>query len=269
MSDPKRQTMSLMFPCKCFTLIELLVVIAIIAILASMLLPALNKAREKAQQIHCMSQQRSCGTVMHIYADDNSDWFPLITVENVAAVPYYTGLDPRELFIAYAIGEYSGEKYLKRGTQNVPRIMFCKSALPLMSNSYTWEGKTVYRGNYLFHPALGIIHSTAAIPGVTADYNTNFGGRKTTSAKTPGRFAMMWDGRTLKNTDGGQSWLGLAVPGIYTYDDIKTRVEFLHSFKANVLFADGHCDSLAPKGSTNPEQITNFCWSRTSPVLWK
>ena len=59
-----------------FTLIELLIVIAIIAILSSMLLPALNKAREKAQAISCTSNFKQFGTIFFLYTGDNQDNIP-------------------------------------------------------------------------------------------------------------------------------------------------------------------------------------------------
>jgi prepilin-type N-terminal cleavage/methylation domain-containing protein len=71
-----------------FTLIELLVVVAIIAILASMLMPALSKARNKAQSLICVNNMKTLNLGMSLYTEDNARFYPFPSSSNNYALGY-------------------------------------------------------------------------------------------------------------------------------------------------------------------------------------
>ncbi len=96
-----------------FTLIELLVVVAIIAILAGMLLPSLNMARETARRGKCIGQVREISNACIMYADDFKGYFPLST--KLASSGIYKPT-------------YAGILYLTKHLTN-PRVYICPSAI--------------------------------------------------------------------------------------------------------------------------------------------
>ena len=105
-----------------FTLVELLVVIAIIAILASLMLPALNSARATANGLSCLSQMRQCGLAMQGYMSDYNGWVP-------------NALNGSNYWQNWSW-------YMLNGKYTTKETMFCPTARSTWANYYQTYGLT-------------------------------------------------------------------------------------------------------------------------------
>lgn len=235
-----------------FTLIELLIVIAIIAILAAMLLPALNQARSRAQFIKCRSNLKQLGTAVQLYAADFDSYIVPWGVQAGAARVYWPvnlqryaaapGLD--DLVAQRLAGEITDKAAMKAAAARVTSPYRCPSE--------TGDDNNPKFGDDLYNvPFCGKIYSTdyainRNIAGIAGDSRTGTLGidcYKITRLTRASRCVLLFDHRSADNEIGQMTF---ETGGVY--NNIFKR----HEGQANILYVDG-----SARDSTLGEWLAN------------
>ena len=224
--------------CAAFTLIELLVVIAIIAILASMLLPALNRAKLKAQQARCYSNLRQLALGMMMYLDSSNNVFPGAASRNTYGFHVEDWIYWRTNQPLYPISKSPIVVPLGSSSSNLFRCPGDKDDRERLKIN---DGNGPYYYSYSLN-SYGLDGTQNR--GMSSLNNGQWYPFRATSIKNPTKKIMLAEeqssymGGEVSDPTGGIINDGRWVGG----SDVLTG---RHGKKANVTFADGHAQSVS------------------------
>jgi prepilin-type N-terminal cleavage/methylation domain-containing protein/prepilin-type processing-associated H-X9-DG protein len=238
-----------------FTLIELLVVIAIIAILASMLLPALARARAKAWQAGCINDLKQLQLGMRMYLDTFNDVFPGTASRTAFGPDVYDWIYWRVTAPAYPLKNSPIVAYL--GTATSSNLFRCPADRDDSQRIKDYGGTA--DGIYYYSYTMNSYGITSGVnDGITSIMDKSSGSPvwypfKFSSIKKPSQKIALCEEQSVKSgPECSDPTINILNDGRMTTGDILTS---RHNKKGDVGFADGHVQAVTWQFATN---INNF-----------
>jgi len=224
---------------RAFTLVELLVVIGIVAVLISILLPALSRARQSGYTVKCLSNLRQLGTATVMYVNDHKQWLPYPTSTHGEQMLWYTALD----------------RYLQDVVSNNRTGVARERSYSAYKQCQVWDtfGRGAGTGNqdelkewartYKMNSHLRAIVPERPNPS-DATKKTYRWNARATMVSEPARTVMYGDGTSFDTTGELPGQFDSGEFSMEVNDKTQAGPAIRHQGGANVVFVDGHAETV-------------------------